>query len=165
MMTFRLIKTEPYPSELPPTPPTPYPSPTLRHASLHTLLPHRLSEDGDPELRPLTFSHRPAFSLPKNITGTGKYVTRSSNTQKQPHLPSIDPRTQNDTPPHKGDQQRGALAMCLNRQRPAPNDVSAWWRDTNVIGCTIQVASPTSTLLDFGQIKASRATLGQSVVR
>ncbi|PVH69729.1 hypothetical protein DL98DRAFT_522026 [Cadophora sp. DSE1049] len=165
MMAFQLMKTEPYSSELPPTPPTPYPSPTLGHASLHTLLAHRLPEDGDPELRPLTFSHRRAFSLPKNTTVTGKYVTRSSNTQRQPHLPSIDPRTQNDTPPHERDQQRGALAMRFNRQRPAPNDVSACWRDTNVIGCTIQAATPTSTLLDFGQIKASRATSGQYVVR
>ncbi|KAH8758861.1 hypothetical protein BGZ57DRAFT_1008492 [Hyaloscypha finlandica] len=164
-MALRLMKTEPYPSELPTTPPTPHSSPTLRPARLHTPLGHKLPKDRDPVLRSLTCGHRRAFSLPKNPKVTGKYVTRPSNTQRQPHPTLIGHRTQNDAPHHERGQQRCSLATRFSRERPAPNDVSAWWRDTNVVGSSTQAATPASILLDFGQIKASRMTSGQAAIR
>ncbi|KAH9204708.1 hypothetical protein DL95DRAFT_471243 [Leptodontidium sp. 2 PMI_412] len=108
-MAFRPIQNESYLSELPITPPTPCPSPTLGHANLQTPLEHRLPKVGDPELRSLPFSHRRAFSLPKNTEITG------GTTSPYLHWNLI---PQNDSAYHGRDQQIVCFSIAF-RQRAA----------------------------------------------
>jgi hypothetical protein len=78
IMTSSLPKTEPYPFELPTTPPTPCPSPTLQYASLLTALMPNLPDDGDPELQSLTCSQWDAVSSSKRPKTTGVSITSLS---------------------------------------------------------------------------------------
>ncbi|KAH6698229.1 hypothetical protein BKA61DRAFT_622468 [Leptodontidium sp. MPI-SDFR-AT-0119] len=152
-MASWVSNTEAYAFELPTTPPTPFPSPTLPYASLYTALTHNLPDDSDPELQSLTCSHYGACSLSKWPKAIGKYATFPFNAEGQPHTTLIDSQIQNDVQQSERGQQRCSLATQFSRERPAPNDAHAWWRDTNIVRSTAQAASSASTLLDLGPIK------------